>query len=101
MRTIDLTKRRHSLAEILSMARSESLLVHCASGDDFLIEAADDFDREAAALGKNDRFMSFLAARAGETGDIPIGEVHRRRGAGTRRLARKGGQTGGPPAAKR
>ena len=75
MKRIDLSKGQPSLTEVLTLAKSEAVLIHSASGEDFILEQADDFDREAAALGGSERFLSFLEARSNETGDIPISEI--------------------------
>jgi hypothetical protein len=53
MRTVDLTKEKHSLKELLTLAKSETLLIRSPSGEDFLLEQADEFDREVAALGSS------------------------------------------------
>jgi hypothetical protein len=57
MKTIDLSKGQPSLSEVLSLARTEALLIRSATGEEFLLEPADDFDREAAALGSSQRFI--------------------------------------------
>ena len=80
MKTIDLSKGKHSVAELLALAKSDTVLIHSSSGDDFLLEQADEFDREVAALGRSDKFMSFLEQRSKETGDLPIGKVREKRG---------------------
>jgi hypothetical protein len=80
MKTVDLRKRRHSLGQVLSLAKSGAVLIHSSSGDDFVLEHADDFDREVAALGKSAKFASFLAGRSKETKDIPIEEIRKKRG---------------------
>ena len=80
MKTIDLGKAQYSLSELLALARTESVLIHSATGEDFLLEQADKFDREAAVLGASEKFMSFLKDRASETGDIPISKVEKNRG---------------------
>jgi len=80
MKTIDLGKGEHSLAEILTLAKSDTVLIRSVSGDDFVIEQADEFDREVAAFGSSDKFMGFLNSRAEETGDIPIHVARKRRG---------------------
>ena len=46
MKTVDLSKGRHSLSEVLTLAKSGAVLIHSVSGDDFVLEHADDFDRE-------------------------------------------------------
>jgi hypothetical protein len=80
MKTVDLNKGKHSLAEVLRLAKSEAVLIRSASGEDFVLEPADDFDREVAALGGSAKFSSFLAGRSKEAGDIPIEEVRKKRG---------------------
>ena len=80
MKTVDLRQGEHSLSEVLALAKSEPVLIHSASGEDFLVEQADEFDREVAALGGSEKFMSFLDARAKETGDIPFETVRKKRG---------------------
>lgn len=80
MKTIDLGKGRHSLTKVLAAAKTEAVLLHLPSGEEFLVEAADEFDREVGALGHSDKFMSFLEARAKEKGDIPLREVRRKHG---------------------
>ena len=80
MKTINLKRKRHSLSEVLALAKSETVLIRSASGEAFLLEAADEFDSEVASLGGSASFMSLLDARSKETGDIPLKEVRRRRG---------------------
>lgn len=77
MKTVDLSKGRHSLSEVIALAKSEAVLIRSISGEDFILEQADDFDREAAALGSSAKFSSFLEARSKEAGDIPIEAVRR------------------------
>jgi hypothetical protein len=80
MKRIDLTKEQHSLTDVLTLAKSEAVLIHSPSGEDFVLESADEFDREVAALGASEKFASFLEARSKETGDISLEEVRRKRG---------------------
>lgn len=80
MKRVDLSKGQHSLAELLTVAKSEAVLIHSESGEDFLLEQADDFDREVAALGGSDKFLSFLETRSKEADDIPISEVRAKHG---------------------
>jgi len=83
MKTVDLGKETHSLAELLTLAKSESVLIRTSSGEDFLLEQADEFERGAAALGRNEEFIAFLRSRSEEVGDVPIREVRDRRGLGS------------------
>ena len=79
MKTIDLSKGRRSLKEVLNLAKSQTVLIHSDSGEDFLLEHADEFDREAAKLGESEKFMSFLDDRSKETRDIPLRQLRKER----------------------
>ncbi len=65
--------------EVFAFAKCEAVLIHSPSGEDFVLEAADEFDRELAALGASEKFASFLDARSKETGDIPLRKVRQKR----------------------
>lgn len=80
MRRIDLAKEHHSLKEVLTLAKSEAVLIHSASGEAFVLESADEFDREVAALDASEKFAAFLDARSTETGDVPLRKVRRKQG---------------------
>ena len=80
MKTIDLTLGERTLAELLALAKHERILIHSATGDDFLLESADAFEREAALLGQSERFMAFLQHRSAEPGGTPLAEIRKKRG---------------------
>lgn len=80
MKTVDLGKEQHSLSEVLTFAESEAVLIHSTSGEDFVLEHADDFDQEVAAFGSSAKFSSFLEARSREAKYIPLSEVSKTRG---------------------
>jgi hypothetical protein len=80
MKTVDLRKEEPSIRDLLVLAKSEPLLIHSSSGEEFLLEQAEEWDREVAALGVNDGFMSFLDARSKETEDLPLSEARAKRG---------------------
>ena len=64
MKTIDLKQESPSVGELLDMARTKSLLLVSKDGATFVLEEADDFDREVAALGSSQKFMRFLKKRS-------------------------------------
>ena len=72
MKTVNLSKESPSVAELLAMARKRSVLVVSNDGTTYLLEEADNFDREAIMLGGSDRFMKFLRKRSDEPGVISI-----------------------------
>ena len=80
MKTIDLTLEERTLAEVLALAKHERVLIRSATGDDFLVEPADAFDREVALLGRSERFMSFLQDRSNEAGGTPLADLRKQDG---------------------
>ena len=55
------------------MARKKSVLVVSNDGTTYLLEEADNFDREVKTLGGSESFMKFLKKRSEEPGVISIG----------------------------
>jgi hypothetical protein len=80
MKVIDLKSETHSVDELITLAKSETVLIHSVDGFDFILEEADEFDREVASLGSSDKFMSFLEERSEEEVDISLDEVAKKRG---------------------
>ena len=80
MKTIDLKEGKPSVDELLMWAKSEAVMIHGVDGAYFVLEEADEFEQEVAALGRSENFMKFLEKRSKEKGRIPIGEVARRLG---------------------
>ena len=78
MRIIDLGREKHTLAELLALAKDERIFIRSAAGEDFLLEPADELDREVAALAGSERFMSFLEERSKEAGGLSLAEVRKK-----------------------
>ena len=78
MITFDLRRQQITLEELFRAARSESVLIVTDEGQEYILEAADEFDREVAELGRSEKFMDFLAERRKESGRIPLEEIERR-----------------------
>jgi ribose 1,5-bisphosphokinase PhnN len=78
MKRIDLTQEQPSVEELLQFAAVDSVLIRSQKGVEFLLEAADAFDREIAELSRSERFMSFLAERSKEPGRTNLEEIDRR-----------------------
>lgn len=66
MKTVNLKKESPSVGELLAMARKKSLLLVSKDGATFVLEEADEFDREVAELGGSEKFMKFLRKRSRE-----------------------------------
>ncbi|OFV90719.1 MAG: hypothetical protein A3H28_11425 [Acidobacteria bacterium RIFCSPLOWO2_02_FULL_61_28] len=72
MKTVNLNKESPSVGELLTMARKKSVLLVSRDGASFVLEEADEFDREVAELGNSARFMRFLQKRSKEKGVTSI-----------------------------
>ena len=66
MKTINLDKKAPSVDELLAIARREVVLLVSQDGTSFVLEEADDFEREATQLGNSGKFMKFLKERTHE-----------------------------------
>ena len=66
MKTINLDKKAPSVDELLAIARRETVLLVSQDGASFVLEEADNFDRETTQLGNSEKFMKFLNERTHE-----------------------------------
>jgi len=66
MKTVNLKTESPSVSDLLVMARKKSVLLVSKDGATFVLEEADDFDREVAELGASEKFMKFLSKRSRE-----------------------------------
>ena len=80
MKAVNLGEKEHSVAELLELAESGPVCIRTAEGKDFLLEPADEFEREAAALGRSEKFASFLRSRSAESDESSADEVASRLG---------------------
>ena len=78
MITLDLRTQHITIDELFEAAASETVHVIAKDGNIFVLEPADEFEREVAQLGQSKKFMAFLAERAKETGGISLEEAMRR-----------------------
>jgi hypothetical protein len=76
--TIDLKQEQPSVDDLLRMAAGDPVRIRSRSGEEFILESADTFDREVADLPRSERFTSFLAERAREPGKTRLEDVERR-----------------------
>lgn len=74
MKTVNLNKESPTVGELLAMARKKSVLLVSPDGASFVLEEADEFDREVAELGNSEGFMRFLQKRSKERGVTSIEE---------------------------
>ena len=78
MITLDLRTQHLTIDDLFQAATSEALHVIAKDGTIFVLEPADEFEREIAQLGQSEKFMAFLAERSQETGGISLEEAIKR-----------------------
>ena len=78
MITLDLRKQDISVDELFEKALSEPMHIITKDGETFVLEPADEFEREVAELGQSQRFMDFLAERGKESGRTTLEEIEQR-----------------------
>lgn len=78
MITLDLRHQQMTLEELLKAARSQTVFIVTPEGEEYVLEAADDFEKEVAQLGNSEKFMQFLEERRKEPGRIPLEEIEKR-----------------------
>jgi hypothetical protein len=78
MITLDLRQKPVSIDELLHLAAADSVVVVNRDGKQYLVEAADAFDREVAELRQSAKFAAFLAERSAEPGSVSLQDVERR-----------------------
>ena len=81
MTKLDVRQTPVSVDQLLQMASDDAVLVVNRDGHEFVVEAADAFDREVAQLAASEKFMSFLDERRKESGSVSLDEIERRLGA--------------------
>ena len=77
MKTLDLTRKKVTLEEALKLASAGSVRILAADGEAFVLEEADDFDKEVQLLGKSKKFQRFLKERSKEAATTSL-EKYRR-----------------------
>ncbi|MFQ5652699.1 MAG: hypothetical protein ACE5IY_22425 [bacterium] len=78
MKKIDLTQQELTIKDLLQLASIESLLILSEDGHQYILEEADQFEKEVAMLGKSDKFMQFLEGRSKETATTPIDDLEKK-----------------------
>jgi len=77
VKTIDLSSTSVSVAELLDLARNDSLLVKTERGDSFVVSPTDEFATEVELLRRNHTFMTMLDKFKEEKDLIPLDRVEK------------------------
>ena len=77
MKTLDLTQQQFTVDELLTFARAETVRIVTVDGSAFVLEEADDFDKEVELLGKSEKFQRFLNQRGAEAATTSLEDYRR------------------------
>lgn len=77
MKTLDLAQESITVENLLKLASACSVRIVSADGHAFVLESADDFDKEVELLGKSDKFLQFLNERSKEPAKMSLEEYRR------------------------
>ena len=77
MKTLNLSRRRITVEELLKAASAGSVRLVTADGRSFVLEEADEFEEEVKALGKSKKFRRFLKDRSKEPATTSLDDYRR------------------------
>lgn len=77
MKTLDLSHEQITVEGLLQLAAEESVRIVSPSGQVFVLEEGDDFDREVELLGSSEAFQRFLDERSKEPGRTSLEDYRR------------------------
>jgi hypothetical protein len=77
MKTLDLARKRITLEELLELAAAGSVRIQSTDGRTFVLESADEFEREVKSLGKSKKFTRFLNERSKEPATTTLEDYRR------------------------
>lgn len=77
MKTLDLARKKITVEELLKLASAGSVRILDADGRAFVLEDADDFDKEVQLLGKSKKFQRFLSERSREPATTSLEDYRR------------------------
>jgi hypothetical protein len=72
MRIVELENEQLTLDEVITLAKSEAIVLRNPDGKMFALAPVDDFDVEVELLKKNPEFMSFLKELSQEKATISL-----------------------------
>jgi len=78
VKTVDLRRQQISIDELLLYVGADVVRITGKDGNEFVLEAADSFEREVNELGRSTKFREFLAQRSAEPGRISLAEIEAR-----------------------
>ena len=77
MKTLNLAGKRITVDKLLELAAAGSVRILAPDGRAFVLEPADDFDKEVELLGKSKKFRRFLNQRSKEPATTSLEDYRR------------------------
>lgn len=77
MTTLDLTRQQVTLEQLLTIAATDSVRIVTTDGRVFMLEEADDFDKEVDSLSASEKFTQFLDERSSEAATTSLDDYRR------------------------
>jgi hypothetical protein len=80
MTTIDLRQHKATVDELLNLADGGMVVIIAENGREFVLEEADEFEKEVIWLSGSAKYIDFLKARAKEPATISIDDLEKELG---------------------
>jgi hypothetical protein len=77
MKTLDLSRKKITVDQLLKQAATGSVRILTADGQAFVLENEDEFDKEVKRLGKSKKFQRFLNKRSKEPATTSLEDYRR------------------------
>ncbi len=77
MKTLDLSRKKITVEELLKHASGGSVRIVTADGKAFVLENADEFEKEVKLLGNSKKFQRFLNKRSKEPATTSLADYRR------------------------
>lgn len=77
MTTLDLSREQITVDGLLKLVSGGAVRIVTAEGQAFVLEEADDFDKEVEQLGRSEKFQKFLRERSKEPATRTLDEYRR------------------------
>ena len=75
MKTVDLTQKTSSLAEVLALAGDDAVLLRTSEGREFILAEVEDFEAEVQRVRQQPELLQFLDERSREKKTYSMAEV--------------------------
>ena len=80
MKAIDLSTSSPTLAEVLTLASEDNVILRTSEGRQYVLAEIDDFAEEVARVRQNESLLEFLSQRSQESTVIPLSQVREQLG---------------------